>query len=104
MTTNHSSTTALGWESDFWKMVEEGGNGANIEFVMKIRDFIHKVIEQAKEESRSELIEWLKGQRKEIDNSKKDIAGVYYEGWKAHNEAIDSVISKLEDKRKGGKV
>lgn len=38
------------WETNFWKVVEEGGNGAKIEFVLKIRDFIRKVREEAKEQ------------------------------------------------------
>ena len=157
-------TTALGWESDFWKMVEEGGNGANIEFVMKIRDFIHKVREEAKAQgaeeererifkladglwlepnnlrgqiedfekllinltphkeeestvnstvnsqsdliSRSELIEWAKGQRDKSENLfhrklKKfgDVGHVEVARLVGQIIVLDSVISKLEEEK-----
>jgi hypothetical protein len=53
-------------------------------------------IKQSKLSQLDQIIEWAVSKKEKIDNSKKDIAGVYYESWKTKNEVLDELISHLQ--------
>lgn len=60
----------------------------------QIKDFIEKLLVA----ERKKVLEEIKKLREPIDNSRKDIAGVYYEGWKKYNQALDDVLSQLKER------
>lgn len=53
--------------------------------------------EEARQNERNKVLEEVEKLREPIDNSQKDIAGVYYEGWKRYNQALDDVLAQLKD-------
>lgn len=45
------------WEGDFWAIVEKYGDGAHIDFPMKLKSFIAEKIQEAEKRGREEAVE-----------------------------------------------
>jgi hypothetical protein len=55
---------AAKWEKEFWKYVEQYGNGSNVDFCLKLRDFIRQAIAKAlgaKKQEESNVIDKIGG-------------------------------------------